>query len=389
MKLLTVIPSFFPAVIYGGPIFTSLHTVEELANLDNIEIFVSTTNANMTKRLDIKPNIWHKKSKNINIKYYNETIINKLSLSLLFNLWTDVIKSDVVHLQGLFSTPTPITLIYSKLLGKRVLLTPHGTLGKWCLSEGSKFKNLWLKYLIKPFNTTTIWHATAEMEKYEILEVFPKANVKVIANGIKVDEFKTYNEITPIEFLKKFANKKMNADKVIVSMGRLQKKKGFDILIDSFNLLLKSYPNAKLLIAGQDEGEKENLLLQINKSNLEESVFLIGSISGQDKVDFLANADLFCLPSHNENFGIVYAESLAAGTPIIASKNTPWSEVEEYNCGRWIENSIEKTSKAMGKILNKDREIMRSNSIKLASKYDWKNIAKEFKNLFEEMVNQK
>lgn len=324
MKILIVIPSFYPAIVYGGPIFTSLHTAEELSKL-NIEIRVSTTNANMINRLDVKPNLWHKRNENLFIKYYNETIINKISLSLFFNLWRDIRKTDVIHLQGLFSTPTPITLIYAKLLKKQVLLTPHGTLGQWCLKEGSKFKSLWLKYLIKPFNNTTIWHATAEMERNEILRVFPKAKVVVIANGIKTNEFKNYNKLTPNQFLNKFANQNSKIDKIIVSMGRLQKIKGFDILIESFNGILNNYPNAKLFIAGQNEGEKNNLENQINKLNLNKKIFLIGQISGQDKIDFLVNADLFCLTSHNENFGIVYAESLASGTPIVASKNTPWS----------------------------------------------------------------
>ena len=63
MKLVVIIPSFYPAVVYGGPIFTSLHTAEELAKL-GIEVRVSTTNANMTKRLNIAPNIWHQKNNN-------------------------------------------------------------------------------------------------------------------------------------------------------------------------------------------------------------------------------------------------------------------------------------------------------------------------------------
>ena len=86
------------------------------------------------------------------------------------------------------------------------------------------------------------------------------------------------------------------------------------------------------------------------------------------------------MPSHNENFGNVYVESLATGTPIVASKMTPWSEVEKYNCGKWIENNVEKTSEAIYEILNKDRETMRVNSKKLAQTYDWKNIALKFKN---------
>ncbi len=388
MKLSVIIPSFYPAVVYGGPIFTSLHTVEELAKL-GIKVKVSTTNANMTKRLDIEPNVWHKQNDNLFVKYYNETIINKFSIYLLLRLWKDIREADVVHIQGLFSYPVPIALLYAKLFKKRVLLTPHGTLGQWCLASGSQFKSLWLKWLIEPFNNTTIWHATAEMEKREILSIFPDANVEVIANGIQLQEFENFNILTQNDFMKKYANKTLDAEKIIVSMGRLQKKKGFDILIDSFVKVLEQYPNAKLFIAGQDEGEEDNLRQQINELALQEKAFLIGQISGQDKVDFLTNADLFALSSHNENFGIVYAESLAAGTPIIASKNTPWSEVEEANCGKWVNNSIDETANAIMDMLKKDRELMRANAKRLSEKYDWKNIAVQFKEVFKKMINEK
>ena len=387
MKLSVIIPSFYPAVVYGGPIFTSLHTAEELAKL-GIEVKVSTTNANMTERLDIKPNVWHTQKDTLFVKYYNETIINKFSFRLLFELWKDIKDADVIHLQGLFSYPVPIAIIYAKLFKKRVLLTPHGTLGEWCLAGGSRFKTLWLKWFIEPFNSTTLWHATAEMEKMEILSVFPNASIQVIANGIQLKEFENFNTLSPNDFVKKFTKKSLDAEKVIVSMGRLQKKKGFDILIDSFVNILAEYPDTKLFIAGQNEGEEENLKRQIQELGLQDKVFFTGAINGQDKIDFLANADLFVLSSHNENFGIVYAESLASGTPIVASTNTPWSEVEEVDCGKWVNNSVEETSQAMLDMLEKDREIMRVNSKALAKKYDWRNIALQFRDLFQKMVEK-
>jgi len=171
-------------------------------------------------------------------------------------------------------------------------------------------------------------------------------------------------------------------------MGRLQKKKGFDILIDSFAIALKEYPDSYLLIAGPDEGEKVNLDKQIEKLGLKEKVYLIGNIKDQDKIDFLANADLFVLPSHNENFGNVYLESLATGTPIVASFGTPWSEVKKYDCGKWVANNVEDTSKAMVEVLGRDREKMRTNSMNLASQYDWSSVAKQFKKVFEEIKNE-
>lgn len=384
-----IIPSFYPATVYGGPIFSTLHTCQELAKLENIEVYVSTTNTNMTSKLDVETNKWHKFEDDFYVKYYNSTKIDKFSLPLYLNIWKDIKKADVIHIQSIFSAPTPISLFFANKYKKPILLSSRGQIGSWSIKNGSKFKKTWLKWFIKPFANKIVWHATAEEEKKDILSIFPNAKVEVISNGIEYDIFQKSSILSKQEFIKKYTNLELDVDKIIISMGRLQKVKGFDILIDSFYKVLEQYPKAKLFIAGQDEGEKENLKQQIHKLNLEDKTFLIGAINGQDKIDFLANSDLFVLPSHNENFGNVYVESLATGTPIIASKNTPWSEVEKANCGRWINNSIEETSQAMIEMLGKDRELMRINSKKLVKKYDWINIAKQFKNVFDEMLDKK
>ena len=382
-KISLIIPSFYPAVIYGGPIFTSLNSAKEIAKLDDTEVYVSTTNANMTSKLDVEVDKFIEFEKDLYIKYYDETVINKFSLSLFFNIYKDIKMSDIVHIQGMFSTPTPISLFWAFVFSKPTLLTPHGTLGKWVMQNGSSMKKWWLKLLIKPFSNRIIWHATAEQEKYEILNHFPNATVEVVPNGVFVNEFKNYNTLGKKEYIKKYTGvEDDNVDKIVISMGRLQKKKGLDILIDSFVDVLKTYPNSYLLIAGPDEGEKDNLLQQIKELNLEKRVFLIGSVEKQNKIDFFANADLFALSSHNENFGIVYLESLATGTPIVASTNTPWEEVIEYDCGKWVDNTKEATSQAIIEVLAKDRGEMHNNSIRLSQEYDWSSVAVKFKKLF-------
>lgn len=388
MRISLVAPSFYPATVYGGPIFSTLHTSEALAKMKGVEVYVSTTNANMTSKLDVETNEWKKFEEQFFVKYYNETKINKLSLELMFHLWKDIRKADVIHTQYMFSTPTPIALFYSMFFNKPVILSPRGALCKWCLEQGSRFKKMWLRFLIKPFIKRMYWHATAQQEKDEILAQFPNAKVEIIPNGIEFDTYQNYNEIPINEFCKTFAKRDLEVDKIIVSMGRLQKKKGFDILIDAFAKVVVKYPGIKLLIAGQDEGEFDNLTSQVIDLGLDNKVFLIGNIQGQEKIDFLANADLFVLPSNNENFGNVYVESLAAGTPIVASTGTPWSEVEEADCGKWVNNSIDDTAQAMLEMLEKDRKLMRENSKKVAKKYDWKNIAFQFKKVFEKMINE-
>lgn len=387
MKLLLIIPSFYPATVYGGPIFSTLHTCKSLSKLDDIEVKVSTTNANMTERLDVKINQWVNFNNDFFIKYYNDTVIGKFSLPLYLNIWKDIKNSDVIHIQSIFNTPIPISLFWAKLFKKPTLLSAHGSFCQWGLNQGSLFKPLWIKLFISPFNSLIYWHATCEQEKNDILKLFPNAKIFIIPNGIDIRSF-SYTHLSGVNwYIKKFTEIKILPSKIIVSMGRLHKVKGFDILIKAFLSILDTHNKAILLIAGKDVGEKTNFDLLIKEHNLSNQVFFVGEILDQDKIDFLANANLFVLPSHTENFGNVYIESLAAGTPIVASLNTPWKEVEKADCGKWVANTVEETSKAILELLNKDRELMRMNSKTFAKKYDWKNIALQFNHVFKEIKN--
>ena len=384
-RICLIIPSFYPAVIYGGPIFTSLNSAKELAKLDGIEVYVSTTNANMTSKLDVETGKFIELEKDLYVKYYDEIILDKFSLDLYLNIYKDIKQADIVHIQAIFDSPTIISLMMARLFKKPTFLTPHGSMGDWAMSQGSTLKKWWLRLFIKPFSNYITWHATAQQEVDEILKHFPNADIAIVPNGVFVDDFKKYNTFSKTQYIKKYIGiDDENVDKIVISMGRLQKKKGIDILIDSFVKVLQNFPNSYLLIAGPDEGEEQNLKEQIKKLNLQDRVFLIGSVEKQDKIDFFANADLFALSSHNENFGIVYLESLASGTPIVASTNTPWQEVLEYNCGGWVDNTVEDTANAIIEVLSNDRDEMRKNSFKLASEYDWSSVAIKFKKLFKQ-----
>jgi glycosyltransferase involved in cell wall biosynthesis len=386
LKIGLIIPSFFPAVVYGGPIFSTLYTCRELIKFDDLRLRVSTTNANMGSKLDVKVNEYIELEPKLFIKYYDELIIGKFSLSLFFNIWRDIKNSDIIHVQSIFNTPTPISLIAAKLFKKPTILSPRGSLGEWPLKNGSKFKNIWLSLLIRPFSTGVTWHVTSLQEKIEVLTLFPNAKVDIIPNGIDFTKFQSSSLLSRRQYVNKFLNLNFEPKKIIISMGRLQKKKGFDILINAVYEVLKIVPDVVCLIAGSDEGEKNELLCQIQKLNLTNNVFLIGQIQGQDKIDFLANSDLFCLPSYNENFGNVYLESLASGTPIVASKMTPWSDVENFNCGKWVENTVESNVQAILEMFEKDNNLMTENSRNLAMKYDWKYVASEFDSLYHSIV---
>jgi glycosyltransferase involved in cell wall biosynthesis len=142
-----------------------------------------------------------------------------------------------------------------------------------------------------------------------------------------------------------------------------------------------------LLIAGEDFGERGNLQKLIDKLELQEKVFLIGTIEGKAKIEFLRNADVFALASHHENFGIVYAEALAAGTPVVASKNTPWQDVKKYNCGLCVENTPDVFAEAINEILKSDPKQMGKNGSKyIAENFSWDKISNQFNEVIKAII---
>ncbi len=389
MRISLITPSFYPATAYGGPIFSTLNASKELSKIDDISIFVSTTNADMDKRLDVNLNRWHKFQDHFYVKYYHDTILNRFSLGLIWGLWRDIDSADILYIQYIFDISTPISMIYAKLLKKPILLSPRGSLCARCLAQGSELKSLWLYWLIRPFAKYITWQATSIQERDDILSQFESVDTVIVSNGVDYESFQNSKRLTKKEFCGRYIDKEIEIDKIIVSMGRIHKNKGFNILIYSFKSILSQYPKSRLFIAGADEGAKDDLVSLTKKLNIEGEVFFIGEIQGEEKINFLANADLFVLPSHSENFGNVYIESLATGTPIIASRRTPWNEVIEYDCGEWVPNSIYETSRAMLRVLERDRELMSVNSKKLAMRYDWEQVADKFHNVFKSLLENR
>lgn len=385
MNLLFITPSFYPATYYGGPIYSTYELAKAIKKQD-VDIKVITTNANGSERLQIKTGVFHKLENELPVKYFKSIDSRGTSLSMLFNLSKEIKKTDVVYLISIFSPPTPFVIHLSKRFDKPLIISPRGQLGKWCLEQGSPFKKLWLRLFIQPLISRLSWHLTSEEEQRNLKTVYPSAKTFVIPNGIDLKDFENCGLRKDKLFYKKYCDSVNEYSKIIISSGRLHSVKGFDILIEAMHLIrdgaqgIEQRADAVLFIAGKDFGEKSNLFNLISLNNLSDKVFLVGHIEGEEKINFLKNADVFALPSHNENFGIVYAEALAAGTPVVASKYTPWRDVEKHNCGKWSENTPEKFAKSILEILQSDNVQMGLNGRKYVEEnYSWEKIGREFK----------
>ena len=267
MKLIVVIPYFYPAFVYGGAVFASFNLSKEISKLGT-KVSVSTTNLNGNKRLDKKVNTVLS-IENMTVKYYKAGFLPFFSLYMIKGLFRDIKLSDIVHVQSIYSLTTPLALIYSIFLNKPVLLSPRGSLTHWSFNHRKRLKLFWIKFLIKPFSKKLYWHATSEKEEKEIKAFFPKANIKLIQDG-------TYINTQPDNL--EFNENRWKNQFYIAGLGRLHKVKGFDIIIKAMPSILKKFPNLKLIIAGNDEGQLD-LLVQLAKSlDLEKSIHFIVEI---------------------------------------------------------------------------------------------------------------
>ena len=379
MRVCLVSSSFFPAISYGGPISATWNLSRMLAK-KGVEVFVSTTNANGNRRLNNVSRYQHEEIiQNLWVRYYHEEVINLFSFSLLFNIWKDIKQADIVYIQYIFHYSVIVSLLFSWLYNKKVIICPRGSFSSYTLNNKKNIlKKFWIKVFITPFLRRIIWHASSDLEKKDIESYFTLSNVIVIHDGIDVSRFNHQELYSPKELIKYFTKIDFkNVSEVICSIGRLHSIKCFDILIDAFSLYLKDYPYSKLIIAGGNDGVEEGLRRQIKDLDLMDSIFLIGEINIDKIPVLLRNSSSFVLASEFESFGIVVAEALASGLPVLVSDKTSWSDIEKYNCGILAKNKKNDLYNGLLKIKSKEFDSINSiNYVK--NNFDWKFISEKF-----------
>lgn len=133
--------------------------------------------------------------------------------------------------------------------------------------------------------------------------------------------------------------------RIVLFLSRIQEKKGCDLLIDAFAKVAGRDVNLHLVMAGPDqEGWVAQLQAQAIKLGIANRISWLGMLQGNIKWGAFYAAEVFCLPSHQENFGIVVAEALACGKPVlISNKVNIWREIETDKAGFVDSDSVEGT----------------------------------------------
>src|SRR4051812_44622103 len=323
MKVLFVSPSFYPATFYGGPTFINHSLCEALAHDESVDLQVLTTDSNGPKgrvRLgDIAPAGYP-------ITYCRRLLPPDIAPGLWLRLWGMVKRSDVVHLNAVFSFTTLPTLMVCKLLRKPVIWSLHGALQRWQGSRRQFVKRGWIDFcnLLCESRRVVIHNATPH-EEAESRPALTRARSALIPYGVDF----------PKELKRQI--REPGSPLRLLYLGRLHPIKGIENLLPALSL---THTQATLEICGSGEKSYEgSLVTLVNQLGMGQRVRFYGQVAGETKENCFAAADVCVVPSFKESFGTVVTEALAHGVPVIAGRGTPWPTIEEVGCGLWVENA--------------------------------------------------
>jgi glycosyltransferase involved in cell wall biosynthesis len=285
--------------------------------------------------------------------------LNNFNPKLLRWLKNNIKKYDFVIIDGIWQFHNYAVYKTAKKFKIPYFVFPHGMLDPW-FNENYFFKKIkkivyWnliqhrvLQNAKKVLFTTKIESELAKksFQPYQI-------NCSVLGYGIEGNPFlKSKKNL----FFKKF--KKLEKKRILLYLGRITEKKGLDLLINAFNSIREK--GMHLVIAGNSNNRyAKKLKTLINNLKINKFVTWTGPIYNKLKWDAFKAANLFCLSSHQENFGISIVEALSSGTPVlITNKINIYKIIKKYRCGYINNDDLKGTIKSLNEWkTNKDKNL--------------------------------
>lgn len=224
----------------------------------------------------------------------------------------------------------------------------------------------------------------------EVMRIFntPPDKIEVIPNGVDVTKFGGAAGCSR-EFKARYATEN---EKIILYVGRLIPEKGVNVLLGAMPGVLRSNPEAKLVVVG--EGYYRGELMRIaDRMGLSQKVYFTGYVDDETLKLLYRCASVAVFPSLYEPFGIVALEAMASGTPVIVSDTGGLSEIVEHNIsGFKVEaNNSDSLVSAISYVLNKPdvaNRFKREGLRRVETMYNWRSIAERTKGLYLKILEE-
>lgn len=375
MRVLHVVPTYLPAVRYGGPIY-SVHALCQTLASRGHDIHVYTTNVDGPGNSNV-PLAEQVVLDGVKVRYFPCGLGRRLyrSPAMGRTLKAEVTTFNVLHLHSVFLWPTLAAARAARRAIVPYVLAPRGMLvGNLIERKSRLLKTAWIR-LFERANVAgaAAIHVTSELERDELAKLgIPARRVAVVANGIELPDL-----------MRPAARLAAARSSYVLSLGRLNWKKGLDRLVRA----MASVPGVDLLIAGNDEENYQpRLEAMVRELNMSSRVRFLGPVHGEEKWDLIRSASVFALPSHSENFGIAALEAMACGCPVVVTPDVGLARIiGEAGAGIVVGGEAKELGTAISTLISDPdrRKLMGEAGRKLASeRFSWGGIAEQMEEVY-------
>jgi glycosyltransferase involved in cell wall biosynthesis len=374
MRILHVVPSYFPAVRYGGPIVAVHGLCRALAARGHtVEVFTTSIDgpADSAVPHGVPVNI-----DGVTVRYFASHILRRLSFapSLAPALRRELDAADLVHLHSVFLWPTWAAARLADRSHVPYVLSPRGMLVKKLIEHRHRLlKSAWIGLVERAnLRKAAAIHVTSNVEAAELAKFgWPLPRIAMIPNGVDEIDGEVANRVSDdIKCLAK-------AQPLILFLGRLSRVKALDRLLHAF----AQTRVGNLAIVGTDyDGLAPQLLQLAADLNIAERVHIIArTVVGADKQAVFAAAKVFVLASHSESFGNAVLEAMQHGVPVVVTRDVGAADVvQEAGCGIVVEGDAGDLRRAIEQLAN-NPEVARSmgeaGRRHVREHYGWGNVA--------------
>ena len=308
--------------------------------------------------------------------------LKSLGASIDMRRWlSGEVKSEnleLIHVHSLWRMACLYPSKHAKNLSIKFVVSPRGTLSPQALKYSSFSKKIFSKLLQTPaFDSVAGFHATSFQEYCDIRNYGFSQPVAIIPNGISIpraiEDHKKHNQV--------------------LFVGRIHPIKGIKNLLQAWSMIQQYHVDWELVIVGPGENkyiaELKNLA---SKLKLKRYKFH-GPAYGVNKHSLYLESQITVLPTHSENFGMVVAESLSAGTPVIVTKGAPWEKIVSEDAGWWIDIGVEPLAEALNHALDLSKNELYSKGKNgqdwMSREFSWKAAANDMKSFYGWLINNK
>ncbi len=389
MKILHVIAALAPR--YGGPSKACLELCRELARRGE-QVAIYTTNIDGDGQLDVPLDRPQWKD-GIEIRYFpvQTPRYYKFSLPLARALKASIAHYDIVHIHSLYLFPSTVAAHYCRRYRVPYLIRPHGTLDPYLFRRHRGRKWIYERlFERKNLNEAAAIHFTSLEEKELTRPLRIKAPGVVVPIGVDLQD---YEAATPTGAFR-VAQPETQGKKIILFLGRLNFKKGLDLLAKAFGQIGRRREDVQLILAGPDgDGYGAQIRQWLKAERVLGQTTFTGMLLGSQKMSAFRDADVFVLPSYTENFGIAVVEAMASGLPVVISnKINIWREVAEARAGLVVNCDVQEISSALLTLLvdpMRGKEMGKRGRRLVEKRFTWETVGEQMVQVYRQILSRR